>query len=745
MFIRRCSVHKNDFLYKDRIVMKQISQNYKTGEIRIETVNQPLLKTGGVLVETLHSVVSYGTEAMKVKESKLSYLGKARARPDQVKKVMQSVRQQGLMSTYRKVVNKLDTLTPLGYSLSGVVLAVGKGAEEFTVGQRVACGGAGYANHAEINFIPKNLVVPVPDNVHMEHAAFTTIGSIAMQGFRQSEMQLGETACMVGLGLLGQLLVQILVAAGIRVVGVDILQDRCEMAEKSGATIAVTPDAPDLHGAVARLTGGFGIDCIFITAGGNSNGPVELAVDIARDRARVVDIGKTRLDLPWNQYYLKELDVRFSRSYGPGRYDPNYEERGIDYPIGYVRWTERRNMASFLDLVSSGHLNLAPFSSMRIFDEAEQVYQEIAEGKSEGISVVFEYPVDKRKESKLPEYKEIIKQTAEMEGKVRFGVVGAGNYASSMLLPHLSRHPQADLVEVVTATSLSGENAVQKYHFKQSSTNVQALAEAVYIDAVMIATRHATHAPMVSSMLRSGKAVYVEKPLAIDLGGLKNVHESVMESGNKRLMVGFNRRFSPLLRKMKKIYEENREPLVLHYRVHAGQIDVGSWYLDHSEGSRFVGEAGHFFDVFSFVTGARPVSVVARTLRHKEPMQDDRENISVIVEYDDGSVGNLLYLTQGGSKVPKEYLEVFGGNRTVQLHNFEYLRIYEGDRKRDVKAGKLDKGQKNEVHEFVTAVREGADMPITMDSLIDTTITTLATEESLRTGQPVRIAEFWET
>ncbi|HSD84976.1 MAG TPA: zinc-binding alcohol dehydrogenase, partial [Anaerolineae bacterium] len=306
--------------------MKQVSQNYKTGAIRLEQMNVPAIRSGGVLVRTHYSVVSAGTEGMKVKEGKMSYLGKARARPDQVKKVLNTLRQQGLVATYQKVMNKLDKLTPLGYSLSGEVVAVGSGAEEFHIGQRVACGGAGYANHADVNFVPKNLVVPVPDSISMKHAAFATVGAIAMQGFRQAEMQLGETACVVGLGLLGQILVQILRAAGMRVIGIDIVDARCELALKCGAAAAMKPDDPGLSNVIGRMTDGHGVDTVFLTAGGSSNGPLELAVNIARDRARIVDIGKTKLDLPWNDCYMKELDMRFSRSYGPGRYDPRYEE-----------------------------------------------------------------------------------------------------------------------------------------------------------------------------------------------------------------------------------------------------------------------------------------------------------------------------------------------------------------------------------------------------------------------------------
>jgi len=603
--------------------MKQISQNYKSGLIKLETVNSPALKNGGVLVQTLYSVISAGTEGMKVKEGKMSYLGKARARPDQVKKVLQSVQQQGLAATYQKVMNKLDSLTPLGYSTSGVVIAVGSGAEEFQVGQRVACAGSGYANHAEITFVPKNLVVPVPDSVEMEHAAFATIGAIAMQGCRQAEMRLGETACVIGLGLLGQLLTQFLRAAGINVVGVDLVQSRCKLAKEMGARVAVTPDDPGLQTMVNKITDGIGVDCIFITAGSNSNGPVELAADIARDRGRVVVIGKTKLDLSWNDYYLKELDVRFSRSYGPGRYDPNYEEKGIDYPVGYVRWTERRNMSSFLEMVSAGDVKVEPIiDTIHPFSEAEKVYQELASGKASGLGAVFKYPETAEQIRRLPTFvgdkTEKKAGVVKEDGLVRLGVIGAGNYASSMLLPHLMQDKTVCFKEVATATSLSAANAGRKFGFERTSTDYKTLLAADDIDAVVIATQHAAHSGMTVEALQVGKTVYVEKPLAINIEGLDAVQQAIVDSGNDRLMVGFNRRFSPLVREIRKIISERVAPLVMHYRVHAGQLETGSWYLDSSgQGSRFIGEAGHFFDVFSYLANSRPVTVMSRCLRRK--------------------------------------------------------------------------------------------------------------------------------
>jgi len=719
--------------------MRQVTQNYKSGRIRVDDVREPACPQGGVIVRTAYSVISAGTEGMKVREGKLSLLGKARARPDQVKKVLRTLRQQGPLATFAKVMNRLDTLTPLGYSLAGVVEEVGAGAGEFQRGQRVACGGAECAFHADLVAVPRNLTVAVPEGVSLRHACFATVGSIALQGYRRGEMQLGETAGVIGLGLLGQILVRILHAAGVQVVGVDVAPSRCELAAGAGA-LGFTPADPALRDAVRVLPGG-GVDCVFITAGGSSNGPAELAVEIARDRARVVDVGKTRLDLPWNDYYMKELDVRFSRSYGPGRYDPVYEQKGVDYPASYVRWTERRNMSAFLALLADRRLDLEPIiTDVHGVEAAEEVYEAIARGEA-GLGMLFEYSPPA---APTPTLSVSAAATRPQPApRARLGFIGAGNYASTMLLPHLARLPQVELVEVATRTGLSAANLQRRFPFERTSTDAAGLLAAADIDAVLIATRHSSHAALVAAALRTGRPVFVEKPLAIDRGGLETVRCALVESGNDRLQVGFNRRFSLLVRETAEVFRSRSAPLFMSYRVHAGQLEAASWYLDPAEGTRFAGEGGHFIDVFAFLTGARPVTVGARALRPARASEDDRDNVAVTIGYDDGSVGSLLYLTHGGTRVPKEELEVFGGGKTARLHNFAELEIYEGDGRRTRRA-RMDKGQRGEMEAFADAVRSGGPLPVAVDSLFDTTLATLAVDESLRTGSPVDLSDYWE-
>jgi predicted dehydrogenase/threonine dehydrogenase-like Zn-dependent dehydrogenase len=724
--------------------MKLISQHYKSGAIGLQEVAPPALKAGGILVRTHFSVVSSGTEGMKVREGRLSYLGKARARPDQVKKVLATVRQQGLVAAYQKAMNKLDSLTPLGYSLAGEVVAVGAGVSEFHAGQRVACAGAGYANHAEVNFVPTNLAVPVPEGVATKHAAFATVGAIALQGYRQAQMQLGESACVIGLGLLGQLLVQILRAGGVQAIGIDIVPSRCELAVRVGAKAALTPSDPGLLALIKRMTDGHGVDCVFIAAGGASNAPVEMAAAIARDRARVVDIGKTRLDLPWNDYYLKELDVRFSRSYGPGRYDPLYEEHGIDYPIGYVRWTERRNLSAFLDLLAEGKIDLDAMScAVRPFSEAEQVYQELATS-SAALATVFDYTAELAQPvNRLLPMPRAKPASARIEGRINLGLIGAGNYASSMLLPHVKGNGAVRLAAVATTSSLSAENARQKFGFGRATTDCNDVLSDPTIDAVIIATRHSSHAKLVCAALRAGKATYVEKPLALTLEELRDIRQAIVESGNARLMVGFNRRFAPLIGMLAERFKHAQTPLVLQYRAHAGQLSGGSWYLDTTEGSRFAGEAGHFFDVLAYLTRSRPVGVSAACLRPGRATPDDFDNVVATVTYENGSIGSVSYLTQGGSRLPKEQLEVFGGGCAARLENFEAVAFYGDTDTRRVKSSRLDKGQGAQLSAFIAAVQGRAPMPIPLECLFDTTLTTLGVAQALGNSGFVDIRELW--
>ena len=724
--------------------MKQIAQNYKSGELAVLDVPAPVCRPGGVLVRSLFSLISTGTEMMKVSEASMSMVGMARARPDQVKKVMDQVQQQGVAATYQKVMNKLDSYTPLGYSLCGVVTEVGKGAEEFKVGQLVACAGNEEALHAEYNFVPVNLCAAVPDGVLPEHAAFATVAAIAMQGVRRGEVQLGETAAVIGLGLIGQLVVRLLAAAGVQAVGIDPVPARCRLAEKSGAVACGSPD--DLDAVLAELgaiTSGRGADHVFLSAGGSSNGPVEAAVKLARDRARIVDIGKMKLDLPWNAYYEKELDVVFSRSYGPGRYDTRYEKDGIDYPAGYVRWTEKRNLESFLSLVARGDLEVATLiDGVFPMDQAAKVYDDLKSGELKAIGVLLEYPVP-AEDAPAPSTKRVLpgvqppsvrKNWTGPKDKVNLGFVGAGNYANSMLLPHLAKDPAAALTHVATTKSLSAVNAQQKFGFITASTDSNSVFEDESLDALFIVTRHATHAKLVCRALETGKAVFVEKPLALTRAECDEIEAVIAKTGNDRIGVGFNRRFAPLLTSMRQDFGGGAATASTRYLVNAGPLAANSWYLnEEAEGSRFLGEGGHFIDTLAWWADSLVEEVYA--VRGQE-----HGDVQATFRFANGAVGSIAYLTGGNARFPKETMDVTGGGRSARLDNFKSAVVYAGAGKSENKArGGQDKGQQGEMKAFVEAVRTGSPMPISAESLLATTRATIAVGESLLSGRPERV------
>jgi len=727
--------------------VKQVVQNYKSGELALLDVPVPGCKPDGVLVRSAYSLISTGTELMKVSEAGMSMVGKARSRPDQVAKVMQSVATNGVPATYRKVMGKLDSYTPLGYSLCGVVEQVGAGIDDVKVGDLVACAGNEHALHAELNWVPKNLYAPVPDGLAPRHAAFGTVGSIAMQGVRQGEPQLGEVALVIGLGLIGQLVVQLLTASGVRVVGADPDPARCELAERLGAAACGDPASAVVVSSVAELTGGHGVDQVYLAAGGGSNQPVELAAQLSRDRGRVVDIGKCRLDLPWNAYYEKELDVRFSRSYGPGRYDPGYELEGRDYPIGYVRWTERRNLACFLDLLARGRVDVEPLvSHIADFDDAVETYRSLKDGDLKAVAVLFRYPdhAGDAEEAEAPAVAvPAVKRPSggaptparAAKTPVRLAFVGAGNYATSMLLPHLTQRDGVELSTVVTTTALSAANAQRKFGFAEATTDLDAVLGDKSIDAVFVVTRHSSHAELTRRALLAGKTVFVEKPLALTEDELAGVLAAVEESGNDRLQVGFNRRFAPLLQEARKRFGARTGPASLRYLVNAGGLQHGSWYLQQgTEGSRFAGEGGHFIDTASWLLEADPVSVYAVATSGNEDLQ-------VVLRYPDGSTATISYVTTGAAGFPKETLDLLADGKVLKLDDFVRASVY--DRKRWVSSRlpkARDKGQNAELAAFIKAVRTGGPMPVPLESLVATTAATLAVQTGLAGGAPVTLA-----
>ncbi len=563
--------------------MKQITQNYKTGELKIEEVPIPLINEGGVLVRSYYSVISAGTERATIEVSKKGYIGKAKEKPEQVKQIIQIAKKQGLKKTYDLVMNKLNTPVPLGYSSSGIVIEVGKNAFEFQVGDKVACAGAGYANHAEIIFVSKNLCVKVPLNVTLEEAAYTTLGSISLQGIRQADVRLGERVAVVGLGLIGLLTVQLLKAAGCIVIGIDIDSSTISNANKCGADYTIDSKLENVYSLVQSITEDNGVDAVIITAATSSNEPVELAGRISRKKGRVVVVGDVGMNIPRNIYYSKELDFKLSCSYGPGRYDPNYEEYGIDYPIGYVRWTEKRNMEAFLRLVKEKKIDLGKITTHEFkIENAEEAYHLITSKKKEKfVGVLLEYDNQK-------EIKKIVKTKdlkAKKSSKINIGVIGAGNFAQSTILPILKKYKDINLEGVLRAKSHLSQNIAKKFGIRKCYSEPRSIFTDRNINAIIIAARHNLHATYVIEGLKNNKNIYVEKPLAITEGDLEEIIRARNATDND-VLVGFNRRFAPHVEKCKEFFAKKKSSMFVSYRINAGFIPADNWIQNKEGGGR---------------------------------------------------------------------------------------------------------------------------------------------------------------
>jgi polar amino acid transport system substrate-binding protein len=709
--------------------MKQVVQNFRTGELKVEDLPPPALRRGGVLVRTAFSLISPGTERTIVETAQSSLIGKAISRPDLARQVVDTLRREGLASTYQKVKSRLSQMKPLGYSASGEVMAVGDGAEEFRVGDRVACAGAGYASHAEVIFVPRNLCCRVPEGVALDAACYTTVGAIALQGVRQADPRLGETAAVIGLGLVGQLTVQVLKAAGCRVLGIDIDQTACERAERSGAD-AVASDYASAAARCAALTEGRGVDCIIITAGTKSSEPIEQAAELARDRARVVVVGLVGMDVPRQSFYAKELELRLSRSYGPGRYDPEYEEKGTDYPIGYVRWTERRNMDAFLRLIADGKVNTSLLTTQRVaISRGTEAYDLILNGRERCCGVVLEYPDSNRADSQVPRI------AAKVCAGDELGVsaVGAGNFARGVLFPLIKRSPKIHLVGVAAATGLSAKSAAEQFGFSYATTDSRRIFSDDGSDVVLIATRHDSHADLASEALRRGKHVFVEKPLATTEEALKEVITAAGESRGI-LMVGYNRRFAPVAREIKKIFGSRTGPMTTVYRVNAGRLARGHWAHDAEEGGgRVIGEMCHFIDFIQYLTDALPLRVSAEAVSRARPDGIDDTTI-VSMSMTDGSIASIVYTASGDASVPKERVEIFCDQGVATIDDFKSGSFVKDGKKMKLGGKAQDKGHAAELAAFFDAVRGRAEAPISIESLAATTLATFAIIESSKTA-----------
>ncbi len=723
--------------------MKQLLQDMSSHALEVKDVPPPQCAPGGVVVKNLASLISSGTERTVIRLGSKTLLGKAVERPDLVQQVFRRMMSTGVADVAASVRARLDVDIALGYSSAGVVLEAGKGADEFVAGQRVACAGMGHASHAEVNWVPRNLCVRIPPEVDFESASSVAVGAIALQGVRLAQAKIGERVAVIGLGLVGLLSVQILKAAGCSVWGIDPDLERVSLALELGADFAWSNREWKENPWNRAHNRSEGADAVIITAGTRSNEPIELAGRIARDRAVVVIVGDVRVDVPREFYYKKELQVRYSRSYGPGRYDPRYEEDGVDYPSGYVRWTEKSNMEAYLQFVAQGKVNVGRLITHR-FDikETTEAYKLLSgETKGKYIAMVLTYPgVDA---ARVPRRVTVREQGARAEGvssakgRARVGWIGAGSFSRAKLLPALCKIKAANLVGLANATGVSARKAAERFGFSYCTTDVYQLLNDPSIDTIFIATRHHLHASLVTAALERGKHVFVEKPLCVNEEELEGIVKAYA-AGDNVLTVGFNRRFSPFAQECRKFFEGRTEPLSILYRVNAGRLPCAHWIYDPQQGhGRVIGEVCHFVDMIQFLTSSDPVEVQAWPMGNKGGEPEDDLQVRVVLA--DGSSGDILYLASGDPSVPKERLEVFGQGRTAVCDDYKKFFFYRDSRSRSKSLFRQKKGHQEELQAFIAAIIRDQKPPIPFESVVLTTRTTFCIRESLRTGRAVKI------
>jgi predicted dehydrogenase/threonine dehydrogenase-like Zn-dependent dehydrogenase len=717
--------------------LKQVLQNRKTGSPFVAEVPVPALQSGRVLVRTVASLISAGTERAAVELVSKGLFQEARQRPDLVRQVVSKVKNEGLLNTLSAVRDKMATSQSLGYSASGIVAEVAPDVTEFQIGDRVACAGVGFASHAEVISVPRNLCVHLPGDLSFEEGAFGTLGAIALQGVRLAKPTLGESIVVLGLGLVGQLTVQLLKANGCRVFGLDLDRSRVSLALELGADAAAISD-DDTAKQIEGWTRGNGADAVLITAATDSNQPVELAAKVSRLKGRVVVVGMTGLDIPRQPFFMRELSLTISMSYGPGRYDPGYEEHGNDYPLPYVRWTEKRNIESFLDLVDQHRVQVNRLISHRFpIEEAEQAYQLISGVVDQpylGVVLNYDPNAEVCRRVKLSDAASAQRTDAE----ISLGVIGAGGYVSTMLLPHF-KTAGVSFRSITTASGVSAHDVGRRFGFAYAVSGAEEVLDDEGVNLVVVGTRHDLHAQLATQALNRNKNVFVEKPLALNEEELVDVLDAARKSTG-RLMVGFNRRFSPLARRANDFFAGRNYPLSMLYRVNAGRIPKDHWLQDSVQGGgRIVGEVCHFVDFMIFLIGASPISVFAESVTGNNEKTVDADSVLITLRFEDGSNGTIAYLSEGDRALAKERVEIYGGGQAFVLDDFRKASFYKNGREEEATLRTQDKGQLDQVRAVCDAVIQGGPAPISLEELAATSRTTFRALESLRTGQRLDI------
>jgi len=714
--------------------MEQLVQSLKDGAMQLLQVPFPALQPGCILVRNHFSVISAGTEGKSVKDARLGYVAKARARKEEVGKVMKSVQNFGLIPTYKMVMNKLESPSPLGYCCAGEVIAVASDVKDFRIGDFVACGG-NTAVHAEVVAVPVNLCVKISNDVNIRDAAFATLGAIAMQGIRQADLRLGENAVVIGLGLIGQLTIQMLNAAGIRTIGIDIDERMVQLASANGCELSINRRSETLENDVLDFTAGHGTDAVIITAGTDSTDPVDLAGALSRKKGKVVIVGAVPTGFKRANYFKKELELKMSSSYGPGRYDREYEEEGIDYPYAYVRWTENRNMEAFVELLRKGKLNIAGLITHEYpFSKAEDAYKVIVEKTEPFTGMVLKYDVKKELASnvKLAERKYSKSQPV-------IGLIGAGSFAQNYLLPALK--DKAQLAIVATARPNNARYIADKYSFASCTGNASEVFSDKDVNTVFIATRHDTHAEYVMEALKSNKNIFVEKPLCLTENDLHQI-KAIYDTKSVQLMLGFNRRFSPYTETLRSFISQSEKlssasPIAINYRINAGVVAADHWVHDPKVGGgRILGEVCHFIDLCTFITGSKVAGVSANSMNTADGKTD---TLTVNLSFANGSIANISYFSNGQKELPKERLEVFAGGVVAIIDDFKSVVTY--GKTVSEKSGKQDKGHSKEVELFMNSIREGKDAPIPFDEIYHSMLVTFKVLESISmNGELVKLA-----
>lgn len=710
---------KNIHWFKDQLIIKTSERNaavkqvfIKQGTATVEEIPAPRVEAGRVLVQVQRSCISIGTEMSGVMSSGLPLWKRAINQPENVKKGLEMIRVKGINGTREFVNAKLSAAQPTGYSAAGIVAAVGAGINDIRPGDRVACAGAQCAFHAEYISVPRNLLVPVPAQLDMDEASTVTLGAIAMQGLRRAQPTLGETFVVIGLGILGQLTVQMLKANGCKVIGSDIDTARIDMARGFGLDIGYGPEEEDLIENIFRLTGGIGADGVIITAATPSNEVMATAFKMCRKKGRVVLVGAVGMDINRDDIYQKELDFFISTSYGPGRYDNKYEEEGLEYPVSYVRWTENRNMAEYLYLISEGKIKVkAMIQSIYGIEQAGKAYEQLKNSNDKPLMLLISYPENVNK----PESYWIRTYTASNVKKttVNLALVGAGAFSVGMHLPNLKKLPDDySLYAVVDRLGHAAKAAAEQFGVQFAGTDYEQILSDPKVDAILIATRHNLHAPMVLHALRAGKHVLVEKPLALTAEELKQIKHFYANQLDipPLLLTGFNRRFSPYARRIKELTEKRSNPMIINYRMNAGYIPLDHWVLREEGGGRNLGEACHIYDLFCYLTDSKVVSIDAKSIKPHTGYYSPADNFVATIDFEDGSVATLTYTALGNSQYPKEHMEVYCDGKIMVLNDYQSMESY-GAANRNLKTKTQDKGHLEELRQFARCIKEGGDWP----------------------------------